>query len=161
VGCFNGCKAEIAEGPYRLSVRSVAFSRDGVRIVSGSDPTRLCGYGMHRQVQAECAGRATPGLVKSVAFSMDGMRVVSRSDDKTVRVWDVSMGVYSGHRQLPWHLTQTNWVVSSGEDHLMWVPKEAQLIVPPTILILSRHGFGSVDFRQSMLGDKWAGCYTP
>jgi hypothetical protein len=59
-------------------------------------------------------------------------------------------------------MTQTNWIVSSQrQDHLMWVPPEAQVVEPPTILVISLNGFGSVDFRQSMIGVEWIGCYTP
>jgi len=42
----------------------------------------------------------------------------------------------------------------------MWVPEEAQVTEPSDILI-SRHGFGSVDFRQAMMGVEWTGCHTP
>lgn len=67
-----------------------------------------------------------------------------------------------GHRKHPWYLTETSWIVSSqGQNPLMWVPREAQVVEPPAILVISRHGFGFVDFRQSMIGVKWVGCYTP
>jgi len=42
----------------------------------------------------------------------------------------------------------------------MWVPQEAQ-VVEPSNLVISRHGSGSVDFRQAMLGPEWTGCYLP
>jgi len=43
----------------------------------------------------------------------------------------------------------------------MWVPEEAQVIEPSNILVISRHGFGSVDFRPAKMGIEWGGCYTP
>jgi len=43
----------------------------------------------------------------------------------------------------------------------MWVPQEARVIEPSTILVISRHGHGSVDFRHAMMGLKWTDCYTP
>jgi len=41
------------------------------------------------------------------------------------------------------------------------VPERAQVTEPSAILIISRHGFGFVDFEQAMLGVGWIGCYTP
>jgi hypothetical protein len=43
----------------------------------------------------------------------------------------------------------------------MWVPREAEVIDPTIILVISRRGFGSVDFREAMMGLEWTGCYTP
>jgi len=47
-----------------------------------------------------------------------------------------------------------------GKRPYMWVPREAEVIDPPIILLISRSGFGSVDFRQAMMGLNWIGCYT-
>ncbi|KAG6325788.1 hypothetical protein ID866_13301, partial [Astraeus odoratus] len=65
------------------SVRSVAFSPDGTRIVSSSDDQTV------RVWDAEKG-------VMSVAFSPDGARIVSGSDDQTVRMWDADKGVQIG-----------------------------------------------------------------
>ena len=43
----------------------------------------------------------------------------------------------------------------------MWVPPETQVIESSTVLVISRHGFGSVDFQQAMMGVDWISCYTP
>jgi len=43
----------------------------------------------------------------------------------------------------------------------MWVPQGAQVTEPSALLIISRHGFGFVDFQQAMMGVEWIGCYTP
>jgi WD40 repeat protein len=90
--------------------------------------------------------------VNSVAFSSDGTQIVSEF---------VRLSTF-GSKHLVWNVTETNWIISCpGKDHLMWVPQEAQLKHPSNILIISRDGFGSVDFTQSMIGAEWAGCYTP
>jgi len=41
-------------------------------------------------MEAELKGHT--GRVRSVAFSQDGSQVVSGSDDRTVRIWNVTMG---------------------------------------------------------------------
>ena len=73
------------------AVRSVAFSPDGQRVVSGSDDGTL-------EVFDVATGRETLTLKRyadasgSVAFSRDGRRIVSGSRDGTLRVWDASTG---------------------------------------------------------------------
>jgi WD40 repeat protein/tRNA A-37 threonylcarbamoyl transferase component Bud32 len=82
------------------SVRSVAFSPDGQRIVSGSggyDPKTKQSWG-EVKVWDAATGQEKLSLkghtkeVTSVAFSADGTRIVSRSYDGTVRVWDAAIG---------------------------------------------------------------------
>jgi len=73
------------------AVRSVAFSPDGQRVVSGSDDGTL-------EVFDVATGRETLTLKRyadasgSVAFSRDGRRIVSGSRDGTLRVFDASTG---------------------------------------------------------------------
>ena len=106
------------------------------------------------------------GSVSSVAFSSDGTRIVSGSTDNSVRVWDVSTGilnnVFIGDARFAWHLADSNWIISSqDQNHLMWVPREVNLITPLNILIMSRSGCAKVDFHQSMIGADWIRSYTP
>ena len=97
--------------------------------------------------------------VKSVAFSSDGTRIVSGSEDQSMQVWDVSM---IGCENFVWNLADNNWIISSqGQDHLMWVPQGIDLLHGFNILIISRSGFATVDFDQSMIGNDWVHCYTP
>ena len=73
-------------------VRSVAFSPDGHRIVSGSyDRTlRLWDAATGQPIGPPLTGHTD--VVRSVAFSPDGRRIVSGSDDLTVRLWDADTG---------------------------------------------------------------------
>ncbi|KZP01979.1 WD40 repeat-like protein, partial [Athelia psychrophila] len=73
-------------------VASVAFSLDGMKIVSGSDDKTV------RVWDALTGQELLPPLqghdeyVTSVAFSPDGLKIVSGSDDNTIRVWDALTG---------------------------------------------------------------------
>jgi WD40 repeat protein len=76
---------------HRMSVRSVAFSPDGKRIVSGSQDHMV-------KVWDATNGRETltfdshQDVVRSVAFSPDGQRIVSGSWDIPPKVWDATTG---------------------------------------------------------------------
>ena len=72
-------------------LRSVAFSPDGRRIVTGSfDNTARVWDAETGQPTALLSGHAD--RVISVAFSPDGQRIVTGSYDKTTRIWDISTG---------------------------------------------------------------------
>lgn len=81
-------------------VRSVAYSPDGRRIVTGSwDKTaRIWDAATGREILQL---RGHTDRVWSAAFSPDGKRVVTASHDKTARVWDAETGqqilLLSGH----------------------------------------------------------------
>ncbi|MEE8146090.1 MAG: hypothetical protein V3T24_00680, partial [Longimicrobiales bacterium] len=72
-------------------VRSVAFSPDGTRLVSGSndDTVRLWDVASGTETATL---RGHMGGVGSVAFSPDGTQLVSGSDAGTIRLWDVASG---------------------------------------------------------------------
>ncbi|KAJ7306244.1 WD40-repeat-containing domain protein [Mycena albidolilacea] len=76
---------------HNSGVRSVAFSSDGSRAISGSDDTtiRIWDVSTGKQLQ-QLDGH--DNTVNSVAFSSDGSRAISGSDDRTIRIWDVSTG---------------------------------------------------------------------
>jgi hypothetical protein len=82
--------ATILEG-HTSWVMSVAFSFDGLRIVSGSDDRTVRIWdAVSGAVLHTLEGHTSS--VSSVAFSSDGSRIVSGSVDKTVRIWDAVSG---------------------------------------------------------------------
>lgn len=83
-------------------VTSVAFSRDGQQIVTGSgDQTARVWDARTGQSLRELQGHTNS--VSSVAFSPDGQQIVTGSTDKTARVWDL-------------HTENYDWSTTSGEE---------------------------------------------
>jgi len=74
------------------SVKSVAFSPDGTRIVSGLGDQSVWVWDALTGVELTSLNGHTD-WVNSVAFSPDGTRIVSGSFDQSVRVWDALTGV--------------------------------------------------------------------
>jgi len=74
-------------------VRSVAFSPDGTRIVSGSDDNTVRVWDADRGVWIGSPLQGHAEGVISVPFYPDGTRIVSGSDEKTVKVWDANKEV--------------------------------------------------------------------
>lgn len=82
-----GASLHTLEGHSR-GVSSVAFSRDGKLVASGSDDSTVRIWDV-----ATGASLYTlyTGLVHSLVFLKDGKLVASRSSDKTVRIWDAAI----------------------------------------------------------------------
>ena len=83
-----------------MSIKAVAFSPDGKRVVTASsDQTARLWDGLTGQLLAVLGGHT--GRVKHVLFSPNGTRVVTASDDATLRLWDAQtgelIGVLRGH----------------------------------------------------------------
>src|SRR5580658_731106 len=74
---------------HKSTIRCVAFSPDGSRVVCGSEDStiRIWDVETGKSVIGPLEGHR--GTVGSVAFSPDGSRVVSGSYDHTIRIWDV------------------------------------------------------------------------
>ena len=90
---FNGLmhRAGMVLGGSGRAVASVAWSRDGTRIVSGGADgwIRIWDAGRGRELRA---WTAHPGGVRSVAWSPDGGRIASGGADMSLRVWDAADG---------------------------------------------------------------------
>ncbi|TFK17156.1 WD40 repeat-like protein, partial [Coprinopsis marcescibilis] len=146
---------------YTNDVFSVAFSSDGTRIVSGS------GDGSVRVWDAS-TGEMLKKLeghidrVFSVASSSDGTRIVLGSLDQSVRVWTPE-SLYTMEMTSTAQPSQpTGWLLSPHQrEYLMYVPPEAKLPRPPTILIISQSPSSSVRLTLDTMGDQWHQCHSP
>ena len=70
------------------TVRSVAISRDGKKIVSGSDDKTIIIWDTETGKQIGKPLEGHTGGVTSVAISQDGKKIASGSFDNTIRIWD-------------------------------------------------------------------------
>jgi WD40 repeat protein len=102
---FTGAELQQLNG-HADWVRSVAFSHDGIHIVSGSRDKSVRVWDASTGAELQQLNGHT-ALVNSVAFSHDGIHIVSGSYDWSVRVWDASTG--AGLQRLNGH---ANWVRS-------------------------------------------------
>ena len=75
-------------GEHFGSVRSVAYSPDGTKIISGSmDKTIKIWDANTGQCLKTLNGHSH--YVNSVAYSPDGTKIISGSSDKTIKIWGV------------------------------------------------------------------------
>ncbi|THU76138.1 WD40 repeat-like protein, partial [Dendrothele bispora CBS 962.96] len=77
-------------------VKSISFSSDGERIVSGSDDNTVRVWNARTGAPEGDPFQGHSDWVTSVAFSPDGERIVSGSGDNTVRVWNARTGAPEG-----------------------------------------------------------------
>ena len=84
------------------AVNTVAFSPDGMRIITGSDDLTAKVWDPRSGMPLlELSGHTGP--VSSVAFSPDGSRIVTGSWDRSAKLWDARTGMllreFSGHSE--------------------------------------------------------------
>ncbi|KAJ6627752.1 WD40-repeat-containing domain protein, partial [Mycena sp. CBHHK59/15] len=167
-------------------VRSVAFSPDGTRIVSGSvDHTmRMWDAQTGHMVSGPFEGHTDS--VCSVAFSPDGTSIVSGSDDHTVRVWDAQIGYtvagpFEGHsisesatilpglpdlpssKLIDYPTYKDGWMLNPPSDLIYWIPPWLRegLYAPRNTLVIRCRGTTKLDFSDFVHGTEWQRCIDP
>ncbi|KDN40372.1 hypothetical protein RSAG8_08135, partial [Rhizoctonia solani AG-8 WAC10335] len=116
-----------ASGPFKGHtdwVRSVQFSPDGTRVVSGSNDKTIRVWDVERGITILGPLEGHTGGVRSTAFSPDGSQIISCSHDGTLRHWDTRSGrmigkPYEGHRGGIYSVAfspRGTYVVSGGQD---------------------------------------------
>ncbi len=106
---------------HQAPVRSVAFSADGMQILSGGGNVQV---GMNRAVDnriilwdattgdmiRQFEGHSAP--VRSIAFGPDGKTILSGSDDTTMILWNISSGsivwTLKGHTDSVWSVAYSS-----------------------------------------------------
>jgi WD40 repeat protein len=117
---------QVMEG-HEDGVNSVAYSHDGLYIVSGSDDKTVRVW--DTQTGKELAVlEGYSGDVNSMAFSPDGAHIASGSVNRTVRVWDAQTGkelaALEGHSSAVWSVAFSPdgaHIVSGSDDNTVRV----------------------------------------
>jgi hypothetical protein len=93
VHCFTG---------HTGAVTSVAFSRDGHRVLSGSRDGTMRLWDVAREGEGRVFRRPLGWWVSCVAFTPDGRRAIAGYHDYSVRLWDLEtrqeLRCFQGHR---------------------------------------------------------------
>ncbi len=74
------------------AIRAIAFSSDGLEIVSGGEDKRLTVWNSQTGRAVGEPIRGHSNTILSVAFSADGTQIVSSGEDKLLRLWDRQTG---------------------------------------------------------------------
>ncbi|KAF5390094.1 hypothetical protein D9757_003876 [Collybiopsis confluens] len=167
------------------SIMAIAFSKDGKKIVSGSDDSSVRIWNAQT---GEADGNPLEGhtdSILSVAFSPNGKQIVSGAADISVRIWNAETQVVNSLNQLesflsfcPWHpshyhaqafphfqhISRKNngWLHGSDSSLFLWIPPEYQnvLMMPRMQVLISRGPPCSLDLSNFVHGDNWFKCYS-
>ncbi|CAE7120009.1 unnamed protein product, partial [Rhizoctonia solani] len=105
-------------------VRSVSFSPDGARLVSGSEDKTIRVWDVEQGETILGPLEGHSGAVRSISHSPDGTQIGSGSSDGTIRLWDPRTGgiinkPYTGHTDWVRSVSfspRGTYLVSGGDD---------------------------------------------
>jgi len=135
---------------------SLGLSNDGKKIVLGCDDGTIGIWDAYDGSNImKLAGHLD--RITSLQLSRDDKQIVSGSYDGSIRLWELDSEKHK------WALHDDGWITSSRnqEHRLMWVHKSLEVSQSHNILVISKRGYGFVDFERAMVGEDWINCYTP
>lgn len=145
---------------HKKNVTSVAFSRDGSYIASGSEDRTVRLWDLKgNPVSKPFQGHED--YINSIAFSPDSCYIVTASSDKTVRLWDLKgnpITILKGHENVVSSVAFSpdgKYIVSGGYDGMRLWDREGNLNQP--LVIYSERVF-SVAFSpdgQTIASANW------
>ncbi|KAE9397806.1 hypothetical protein BT96DRAFT_61753 [Gymnopus androsaceus JB14] len=163
-------------------VRSVTFSPDGRRIVSGSDDQTVRIRNAETGLIIGEPLQEHTDYVKSVSSSPDGTSIVSESSYQTVHTFNPGTWTETSKSTFalsfcPWHpehyLTHTHsslqgahlnsdgWLCSTDSSLLLWIPPEYRpgLMFPYMQILIARYDPISLDLSDFVHGKNWVKCF--
>ncbi|KAG9076254.1 hypothetical protein FS749_011991 [Ceratobasidium sp. UAMH 11750] len=169
---------------HTRGVYSVACSRDGCYIVSGSANCMVRVWDAKTGLTVLGPLQGHSDGVNSVAFSPDGRHIASGSEDSTVRVWDVTIraeaNAYSqtllpgtsmadlpdvDNSQLVWtssllarHINSEGWVTTADGKLFLWLPPELRQVDDSSICISTTPSRRRMvmEFSKFVHGNSWS-----
>lgn len=116
--------APLARWNVGSAVNSIAVSRDGARVVSGSDDGQVRVWDVRTGAIVIGPLKGHAGSIYSIAISHDGARIISSSYDRTIRVWDTQTGdsigtPLKGHTDMIWSVAfspDSTHIISGSSD---------------------------------------------
>jgi WD40 repeat protein len=127
---------------------SMAFSPDGLRVITGSGSTARIWNAKSGEELVSLRGHAGP--IRSATFSRNGKQVLTGSDDNTARIWNADSGeeiaVLKGHAD-----SVTSAAFSPDEDRVLTTSNDGteriwDLGKGKEILLMKGHSFISAAF---------------
>lgn len=147
------CKPDYEQKHY-CGTASVAFSRDGGKVVTTHDDTSVRVWDADKQQLIKTL-KGHSKLVLSATFNSDASRIVSSSQDSTARVWDTESGKTLVELKIPFGIVyaaafspdDTTIATASGDEMVrLWNAESGELIAA---LKGHRGAVTSVDFSSN------------
>src|SRR6266702_2714379 len=146
----------------RRRQRSVAFSPDDLRIVSGSDDGTIRVWNATTRETAAGPFAGHRDWIESVALSPDDQRITS-SERGSIRILNATTGntVTTRHPDFTDHsiINDEGWICGSNGELLMWIPliHRTHLHRPSNIWVAGKHET-CMDLSTFVHGRSWTTC---
>ena len=162
---WNATTGETVAGPFTGHtdwIRSVAFSPDGQRVVSGSHDGTIRVWNVSTRGTAPGPFTGHVDLVESVAFSPDDQGNFS-SERGSIRTLNATTGNTATTRPADFTdhsiINDEGWICGSNGELLVWIPliHRAHLHRPSNLWVAGEYET-RIDLSTSVHGRSWTTC---